>query len=240
MGAILLIEDDDPISALLRDHLHRRGHQVTLLREGEAALAHVRELALGRASPPDLVVLDVMLPHRDGLEVCAALRSCPLRRQPIVLLLTAKSSEEDAIAGFAAGADDYVRKPFSVGELVVRIDALLALAARWARAAERCPVTLVCRSGLRIDLAARTVDVGGAPVALTPKEHDLLVFLASKAGVAVERQQLLFEVWGYSHTGYARTVDWHVARLRRKLDALGVAPDPIVTVHGFGYRFEAS
>ena len=233
MARILIVEDEAPIAALLSDHLARRGHEVTVIGDGDEAAAH-----LGLESPrdkptPDLVVLDVMLPGRTGLSLCSAVRAAPLPRQPVVLVLTARRNEEDAVAGFEAGADDYVRKPFGVAELVRRIDALLGLASRTALASP------ARGGGLRIDDAARTVHVGDAEVRLTPKEHDLLAHLATRPGVVLDRERLLLEVWGYSHVGYARTVDSHVTRIRKKLEAAGLAEDPIATVHGVGYRFEA-
>jgi DNA-binding response OmpR family regulator len=151
----------------------------------------------------------------------------------VILMLTARSGEEDAVAGFEAGADDYVRKPFGVAELVRRVDALLALASR-TRAVE--PAISV--GTLRIDLASRAVTVSGSEVRLTPKELDLLVHLAQRPGRVIEREELLADVWGYRHAGYARTVDSHVTRIRKKLAAAGLARDPIATVHGVGYRFD--
>lgn len=231
MASILIVEDEAPIAGLLSDHLARRGHAVAVAADGDEALSR---LGLGTppeaAACPDLVVLDVMLPGRTGLEVCSALRRAPLERQPVVLMLTAKRNEEDAVAGFEAGADDYVRKPFGVAELVRRIDALLALATRTI-AAPRA-------TGLRIDTRAHTVHVDTREVHLTPKEHDLLVHLASRRGEVLDRERLLLEVWGYSHAGYARTVDSHVTRIRKKLEAAGLGRDPITTVHGVGYRYE--
>lgn len=230
MASILIVEDEAPIAGLLSDHLTRRGHAVTVAADGEEALVQLGLGADPAPSPPELVVLDVMLPGRTGLDVCSALRRAPLPRQPVVLMLTAKRNEEDAVAGFEAGADDYVRKPFGVAELVRRIDALLALASRTPSAPRAI--------GLQIDTEARTVHVDHREVHLTPKEHDLLVHLASHRGVVLDRERLLLEVWGYSHAGYARTVDSHVTRIRKKLEAAGLGRDPIATVHGIGYRFE--
>jgi DNA-binding response OmpR family regulator len=234
MASILLVEDEAPIAALIADHLTRRGHAVTSLDDGERALEWLGvATASAREAPPDLVVLDVMLPRRSGLEVCAWLRRAPLPRQPIVLMLTAKRTDEEAIDGFDAGADDYVRKPFSIGELVRRIDALLALASGRPRE------PAVVASSLHIDPASRRARVGDVDLQLTPKEFELLAHLAARPGIALRREALLLEVWGYAHSGYARTVDSHVRRLRRKLAEAGCARDPIATVHGFGYRFEA-
>jgi DNA-binding response OmpR family regulator len=232
MASILVVDDEAPIASLLADHLTRRGHSVRIESNGDQTLdALGLTVTSGTVSLPDLVVLDVMLPGASGLEVCAALRRAEVPRQPVVLMLTAKRDEADAVAGFEAGADDYVRKPFGVAELVRRIEALLALAARAPSSSPRA-------RGLRIDTRARTVHVDEREVHLTPKEHDLLVHLASHRGLVLDRETLLVEVWGYSHAGYARTVDSHVTRVRKKLEAAGLGRDPITTVHGVGYRFE--
>lgn len=232
MANILLVEDEASIADLVADHLGLRGHDVTALYDGEQAFS---KLGLGNDKPtidcPDLLILDVMLPGRTGLSICEAVRRAPLLKQPVVLMLTAKRTEEDAIAGFEAGADDYVRKPFGVVELVRRIEALLALSARVS------PSPVVGKSVL-IETAARTVHVGRTKVRLTPKEYDLLAYLAAHAREVLDRERLLIEVWGYAHAGYARTVDSHVTRVRKKLEAAGLEIDPITTVHGVGYRYE--
>lgn len=233
MANILIVEDEAPIADLVADHLTLRGHDVTKISDGDRAFEW---LGLGAGDPstesPDLVVLDVMLPGRDGLTLCEALRRAPLQKQPVVLMLTAKRNEEDAVAGFEAGADDYVRKPFGVVELVRRIDALLALSLR----AIPTPTNQV--RGVRIDGEARNVYVGPVKVRLTPKEYDLLAHLAAHPGIVLDRERLLVDVWGYAHAGYARTVDSHVTRIRKKLEAAGLETDPITTVHGIGYRYE--
>lgn len=233
MANILVVEDEAPIADLVADHLVRRGHEVTKIGDGERTLEW---LGLGplpsSAICPDLVVLDVMLPGRTGIAVCEALRRAPLVKQPVVLMLTAKRNEEDAIAGFEAGADDYVRKPFGIVELVRRIEALLALSNRTSLPPHKPG------QALRIDAEARTVHVGLSKVRFTPKEYDLLVHLAAYPGKVLDREKLLIDVWGYSHAGYARTVDSHVTRIRKKLEAAGLESDPITTVHGIGYRYE--
>lgn len=233
MANILIVEDDAPIADLITDHLTRRGHDVTRISDGDRAFEW---LGLGAAPPsaacPDLLVLDVMLPGRTGIELCEALRREPLVTQPVILMLTAKRNEEDAIAGFEAGADDYVRKPFGVIELVRRIDALLALSLRAS------PIPAASGRGVRIDADARTVYVGNNKVRLTPKEYDLLVHLAAHCGKVLDRERLLIDVWGYAHAGYGRTVDSHVTRIRKKLESAGLDTDPITTVHGVGYRYE--
>lgn len=228
VARLLIVEDDASIARLVQDHLARAGHDVTVSHDGEDALARAEQ------ARPDLVILDVMLPGRSGLEVCAALRRAP-PPQPVVLMLTARQSEEDAVAGFEAGADDYVRKPFGVTELVRRVEALLVLGRR-QRAAR---AQIVSIGTLAIDLGARTVSVGGKAVHLTPKELDLLAHLAQRPRVAIDRETLLADVWGYKHAGYARTVDSHVTRIRKKLAAAGLPGELIATIHGSGYRLDA-
>ena len=225
VASILIVEDDVAIATLVADHLTRSHHDVHVVHDGEAALASYYETRHA------LLVLDVMLPKKTGLEVCADIRASGAS-QPVVLMLTARGGEQDAVAGFEAGADDYVRKPFGVGELVRRVEALLALAARRSPA----PNTRVVMGELAIDQRAREVRVADAVVHLTPKELDLLIYLAAHPGVVLEREALLSEVWGYSHAGYARTVDSHVTRVRKKLAAAGLPGELIVTVHGVGYR----
>ena len=229
MASMLIVEDDVAIASLVRDHLVRAGHEVTIAYDGIEGLRHASERR------PALVILDVMLPGMSGIEVCAALRRLP-PPQPVILMLTARASEDDAVAGFEAGADDYVRKPFGVAELGRRIDALLSLATR-ARQQDGPRAIRVGR--LAIDLLARSVLVGEEAVRLTPKEFDLLAHFAQRSGLLLEREAILLEVWGYKHSGYARTVDSHVTRIRKKLTAAGLDLDLIATVHGVGYRFGA-
>jgi DNA-binding response OmpR family regulator len=221
---ILIVEDAAPIAELVADHLRDAGHQVSVATDGASAQEHLtRHL-------PALVVLDVMLPVRSGIEVCRWLRSRP-GPQPVVIMLTARREEKDALSGYDAGADDYVRKPFSILELVRRIDALLLLSAR------QPPPQVVLCGALRIDVAARKASVERAELELAPLEFDLLLYLVRSAGQVLERDLLLREVWGYEHAGYARTVDSHVTRIRRKLALAGLR-DVIRTVHGVGYCFE--
>lgn len=230
MASVLIVEDDGAIASLVRDHLVRAGHRVELAHDGDVALARAETMR------PDLVVLDVMLPGPSGLEVCATLRKRP-PPQPVVLMLTARQSEEDAVAGFEAGADDYVRKPFGVMELVRRVEALLVLGRRHAARSKEATRWRI--GALAIDLTARTVSVSGRAVHLTPKELDLLAHLASHPRSAIDRETLLGEVWGYKHAGYARTVDSHVTRIRKKLAAAGIEGELITTIHGSGYRLDA-
>ena len=221
---ILIVEDAAPIAELVADHLHDRGHTVELVSDGLRASE-----VLARRTPA-LVVLDVMLPGRSGLEVCRMLRAQP-GPQPVVVMLTARRDEQNALDGYDAGADDYVRKPFSVRELVRRVECLLALR-------EHAPASQLLALGpLSIDVTARRARVGEEALVLSPLEFDLLFRLARSAGEVLERDVLLRDVWGYEHAGYARTVDSHVTRVRKKLAQAGIQ-EAIRTVHGVGYCLE--
>jgi phosphate regulon transcriptional regulator PhoB len=222
---VLIVEDEPDIRDLLVFHLEREGYQVTKCRSGEEAVR------LAQAAPPDLLLLDVMLPEMDGLEVCRRLRRDPHTQAIPIVMLTARGDEMDRVLGLELGADDYVVKPFSPRELVARIRAVL-------RRARPSPGTApVAVGGLTIDAAAHTVTVGGVPVALTRREFDLLRALIEARGRVLSREFLLDHVWGYTAAGEieSRTVDVHVRRLRQKL---GVEGQRIGTVTGVGYRLE--
>jgi DNA-binding response OmpR family regulator len=180
---------------------------------------------------PDLVVLDLMLPGMDGLEVC---RQIQRDRWVPVLMLTARTEEADKVAGFAVGADDYLTKPFSLRELVVRVRAILRRMERIGAIPADEPID---RAGLAIDQARRTVAVDGTDIQLTPLEFEILLTLARTPGVVFTREQLMDKVWGYRDYAGGRVVDSHVARIRRKLDEDGAEPRFIRTVHGVGYAF---
>jgi DNA-binding response OmpR family regulator len=227
MALILVLEDDVPIAELLRDHLLREGHTVELCHDGALGLAQIQARAF------DLVVLDLMLPGKGGLEVCRELRRMP-GAQPVVLMLTARAQEEDLCLGYDVGADDYVKKPFSVRELLLRVVALLRLRGRSLES----KVRTLDAGRLAVDLAARRVHAGSEEVRLTPMEYALLLHLLQRPGEVVPRERLLAEVWGYSHSGYLRTVDTHVTRVRKKLVAAGADADMLRTVFGVGYAFE--
>ncbi|HEU4425771.1 MAG TPA: response regulator transcription factor [Pilimelia sp.] len=226
MGQRVLVVDDDPtVSDVVRRYLERAGLDVTLAADGPAALAaFMRE-------PPDLVVLDLMLPGIDGLEVCRRLRE----RAPDVpiVMLTALGEEADRVVGLETGADDYVTKPFSPRELVLRVQSVLRRTVRVAPA----PETLV-DGDLVVDTARRVASLRGAELALTVREFDLLAFLLRNPGRAYSRAQLLEAVWGWTF-GDQSTVTVHVRRLREKVEADPAAPRRIVTVWGVGYRYEA-
>jgi len=222
---VLIVEDEPDIRDLLVFHLEREGYQVTQCRSGAEALR------VARATPPDLVLLDLMLPEMDGLEVCRRLRQEPATQALPIVMLTARGDEVDRVLGLELGADDYVVKPFSPRELVARIRAVL----RRARPPAGTAPLVIGR--IAIDAAAHHVTVDGAAVSLTRKEFDLLRALAEARGRVLSREYLLDHVWGYTAAGEieSRTVDVHVRRLRQKL---GTEGQRIGTVTGVGYRFE--
>ena len=211
---ILLVEDDEAISAPLSRGLTREGYEVTLAVDGPAGLA------AGLAPAIDLVILDVGLPFLDGLEVCRRLRAARPKLQ--ILLLTARSEEVHAVDGLDAGADDYIAKPFRLAELLARVRA----AARRAEPGE------LGAAGVRVDVGARRVFLHDREVAVSPKEFDLLARLITDAGQVVTREQLLRDVWQSTAPGPNRTLDQHVSWLRSKIGA-----DLITTVRGTGFRF---
>jgi two-component system, OmpR family, alkaline phosphatase synthesis response regulator PhoP len=219
----LIIEDDSDIAESVRYNLESEGFVAIVASTGEQGL----DLALNSPSPPMVIVLDLMLPGMSGMELCRRLRrETPTHRVPIIML-TAKTSEADRIAGLDLGADDYIAKPFSVRELMARVRAVL-------RRAEEETSERYDDGRLAIDFAEVQASCGGANVKLTNKEFLLLATLARKRGRVITRQQLLDRVWGYSYYGDARTLDVHIRRLRQKLGACG---NCIETLVGVGYRF---
>jgi two-component system response regulator ResD len=227
---ILVVDDDATVTEVLTRYLQREGFAVDAAADGDMALARAA------AAPPDLVVLDLMLPGIDGLEVCRRLR----QRAPLpIVMLTARGDEGDRIAGLELGADDYVVKPFSPRELTARLKAVLR------RSQGRSPLSAsppsldgVVRAGdLNIDPAARQVHVCGREVALTAREFELLAFLARHPRRAFRREELFEQVWGWTY-GDTATVTVHVRRLREKVEVDPAAPVHIVTVWGVGYRFD--
>ncbi len=216
-GTALLVEDEDSIASLVRSYLERDGFTVVRATHGVAAIEE-----LGRR-PVRVVLLDVGLPDMDGFDVCTHIRSAS--RVPI-LMLTARDEEPDRIAGLEVGADDYVTKPFSPRELLARVKAVLRRAEAWSEEPELAWADVLLRPEARVTLVA------GEPVELTGKEFDLLAFMLSHPDSAVSREQLLDRVWGLTYPGGTRTVDVHVATLRRKLGR----PELIRTVRGVGYK----
>jgi DNA-binding response OmpR family regulator len=226
MPRILIVEDDPDIAELLAHYLQRAGHTVDRLSSGEAVLPRVR------SAPPDLMILDLMLPGLDGLEVCRRLRATHPNLP--VLMLTARNEAEDRIAGLEVGADDYVAKPFSPRELVLRVDSVL-------RRSERpSPQRAVHRvGGLTVDTAARRAVRDGRELALTVREMDLLMFLLAHPDRAFRRDELMREVWGWTF-GDQSTVTVHVRRLREKIEHDPNHPQLIQTVWGVGYRLQSA
>jgi len=218
---ILVIEDNANLAFGLRTNLEVDGYAVEVAATGEEGLA------LARGNAPALVILDLMLPGMSGLDVLRALRADGLTMP--VLVLTARGEEGDKVRGLKLGADDYVTKPFGVLELLARVEALL----RRATTAPPPPTTV---GDLRIDLAARTVERAGTAVDLAPKEFDLLAALVRRRGTAVSREELLRLVWGYDADVVSRTVDTHMAAVRRKLEPDPASPRYLLTVRKFGYR----
>lgn len=224
---ILVVEDNVDLARLVSLHLRDLGCQVESVDDGAKALARAR------AGDIDLIVLDLMLPGMDGLELCRQLRG--ERSYTPILMLTAKSSELDRVVGLEVGADDYLTKPFSVRELLARVKAIFRRME--AIAGELAPGRPLRFDGLHVDPDRREVRLEGRPVDLTAKEFDLLVQFASHPGRVYTRSQLLDLVWGYSHSGYEHTVNSHINRLRRKLEEETTQPRYILTVWGVGYKF---
>jgi phosphate regulon transcriptional regulator PhoB len=224
---VLVVEDEPDIRDLIVLHLSRDGFRCRTASNGADALTEVR------TAPPDLVVLDLMLPGLGGLEVCRRLRAEPATASLPIIMLTAKADEVDRVVGLELGADDYVVKPFSPKELVARVRAVL----RRARGAAGSGAAVLRAGGLALDPSRHLVTVDERPVTLTPKEFDLLQALLESAGRVLSREQLLSRVWGYTHAEEieSRTVDVHVRRLRAKLGDDGRR---IATVTGVGYRLE--
>jgi DNA-binding response OmpR family regulator len=227
-STILLVDDEDAVQKLLAYPLERDGFRVVQARDGEEALARFAEQHV------DLVVLDLMLPKLDGLEVCKRLRASS--SVPIIML-TARDDELDKVLGLELGADDYITKPFSIREFRSRVRALLRRAAIPASAAGN--EETIERDGLRIDVARRDVEVSGRPVQLTYVEFELLRTLATNPGRVYSRELLLQALWGGSDYREPRTIDVHVRHLREKLEQDPSEPQFILTVRGVGYRFRS-
>ena len=222
MATVQIVEDSPDIAELIRHYLKRAGYETTVSGSGRDALTKARQAA------PDLVVLDIMLPDLDGLQVCQALRNDPSTSKVPILMLTAKGEEADRVRGLELGADDYVTKPFSPKELVARVGALLR---RAGRAQE--PVSSLRFGPLVVHLDRHEVRVGDDEIKLTAKEFLLLQYLLEHRGRVLSRDRLLTDVWGYQYTGGTRTVDVHVRRIREKIPLLVTS---LETVKQFGYK----
>jgi len=225
---ILVVEDDLDIGRLLEMHLTDLAYVVEIAKTGVEGLQYVLSKRY------DLIILDVMLPDIDGLEICRQIRSLPSYTP--ILMLTAKSSEIDRVLGLEVGADDYLTKPFSVRELLARVKALFRRSEAFRDKTQDLQKTIRAE-GLYIDVEKRKVTVGGSPRDLTAKEFDLLLQFALHPGRVYTRTQLLDAVWGYGHDGYEHTVNSHINRLRAKIEKDSAKPDFILTVWGVGYKF---
>ena len=222
---ILVVEDEEAIAQAIEARLRSEGYDVVVAPDGPAALAQVDR------ARPDLVVLDLMLPGIDGLEVCSRIQAAGWVP---VIMVTARAEEADKVAGLGVGADDYITKPFSMRELAARVAAIFRRIERIQAAGDSAPIV---RGDLRVDPARRRVFAGGDEIQLTPIEFEILRTLAERPGLVLERDRLMDLVWGYTdHTG-GRVVDSHVARVRKKIGDDVAAPRYIRTVHGVGYAF---
>jgi two-component system OmpR family response regulator len=224
----MLVEDDANLLAALAYNLGREGYEVTTAADGEQAIE------MARRQKPDLIILDLMLPRMSGLEVCRILRG---EMTVPILMLTAKAEEADKVIGLELGADDYMTKPFSVRELQARVHAIL----RRSEMQEAVPVEgepALKIDEIEIDPARHLATRRGDPLGLTPKEFDLLAFLAKNKGFVFSREQLLEKVWGYDYPGDTRTIDVHIRWLRRKIEPDPQRPRHLITIRGIGYKLE--
>ncbi len=229
-GTVLVVEDEENILEALRYNLEREGYIVYTASDGEDGLN------LARSSQPDLVILDVMLPKMNGFEICRILR----REMDVpIIMLTARGEEVDRIVGLELGADDYVAKPFSMREFMVRVRNMLRRVKLSSQAQLGLPDGDVLVAGdLEMDLASHIVRRGGATVDMKPREYDLLALLVKNSGRVFSRDQLLQQLWSQDYYGDSRTVDVHVRWLREKIEKNPSKPERIVTVRGVGYRFD--
>ncbi len=228
MANVLVVDDEEPILELLKFNLEKEGYKVSSAKNGAEALASLQK------EIPDLVVLDVMLPGMDGLEVCRQMRQYAKFSDIPVIMLTAKGEEIDKIVGLELGADDYMTKPFSPRELIARIKARL----RRVKNHEHDEAEKLISGNLRIDLQRFKVVVDGREVECTPKEFELLKLLAAHPGRVFSREDLLTKIWGYEYLGDTRTVDVHIRHLRQKIENDPSNPEHIETLRGIGYRYK--
>jgi two-component system, OmpR family, response regulator len=225
---VLVVEDDPNLLKTLAYNLRREGYEAVTAADGEQALE------MARREKPALVILDIMLPRMSGLEVCRILR----REMTVpILMLTARAEETDKIIGLELGADDYMTKPFSIRELLARVRAMLRRA-DMTGAAPAGSETALKIDEIEIDPARHLATRRGEPLDLTPKEFELLAFLARNKGFVFSREQLLEKVWGYDYAGDTRTIDVHVRWLRQKIEADPQRPRLLITIRGIGYKLE--
>jgi two-component system, OmpR family, response regulator len=225
---VLVVEDDPNLLETLGYNFRKEGYRVVTSSDGEQAVAAARQ------EKPDIIILDIMLPRMNGFEVCRIIRK---EMTVPILMLTAKADETDKIVGLEIGADDYMTKPFSIKELLARVRAML----RRSRMGETTPAnetTPIKIGNLEIDTARHRASISGTALELSPKEFDLLAFLAKNKGLVFSREQLLEKVWGYDYAGDSRTVDVHIRWLRQKIETDPAHPGYLLTVRGTGYKVE--
>jgi DNA-binding response OmpR family regulator len=223
MPKILIVDDEVDMARGLQFNLEARGFSVVVARDGDEGY----RVAL--AEHPDLVLLDVMLPRRTGYDVCRALRET--KPALPILMLTARGQEDEVVLGLKLGADDYVKKPFSVAELMARIETLLRRATAAAARPDRAAI-----GGTVVDFVRNVATRGDRPIDLTPKEFEMLRYFVAHRGAVVSREALLNAVWGYESMPNTRTVDAHIVKLRQKIEADPHAPQYLLTMHGIGYK----
>ena len=228
MYHILVVDDESRIRAIIRKYAEFEGHRVTEATDGMDAVYKCREMTF------DMIIMDIMMPELDGFSACREIRK--ITETPIIML-SARGEEYDKINGFELGVDDYVVKPFSPKELMLRIEAVLKRVSRNVESAQRHQNQIVelDGGGLRADLTARIVYIDGVRVDMSPKEYDLFFYMLENRNIALSREKLISEVWGYDFFGDARTLDTHIKLLRK---SLGKYSGYIVTLRGMGYRFE--
>jgi two-component system OmpR family response regulator len=225
---VLVVEDDPNLLETLKYNLQRESYGIVTATDGEQAIA------IARRERPDIIILDIMLPKMSGFEVCRILRK---EMTMPILMLTAKADETDKIVGLEIGADDYMTKPFSMRELLARVRAMLRRTkmTEVSTAVEKASLKI---GNLEVNIARHRASLAGAVLELSPKEFDLLAFLAKNKGLVFSREQLLEKVWGYDYTGDSRTVDVHIRWLRKKIETDPTHPKYFVTVRGTGYKLE--
>ncbi|MGI6751487.1 MAG: response regulator transcription factor [Anaerovoracaceae bacterium] len=224
MARLLIVDDEQKIREVIREYAEFNGYQVKEASDGMTAVNLCKE------DDFDLIIMDIMMPRLDGFSACKEIRK--IKDIPFIML-SARGEEYDKLFGFELGIDDYVVKPFSPKELIARVNAVLT---RRKVSNSECPATLVF-DGLKINMAARTVTIEGEKIELTPKEYELLFYLVQNKNLALSREKLLSDVWGYDSFGDDRTIDTHIKNLR---NSLGPYRDYIVTLRGVGYKFETS
>ena len=228
MYHILVVDDEARIRSIIRKYAEFEGHSVTEAGDGMEAVRLCRKESF------DIIILDIMMPELDGFSACREIRKTS--HTPIIML-SARGEEYDKINGFESGADDYVVKPFSPRELLLRVEAVMKRTKRAALESEQSNQVLEFdNGGLRVDLTARIVYVDGVRVEMSPKEYELFFYMLINKNIALSREKLISEVWGYDFYGDARTLDTHIKLLRK---SLGRYSDCIVTLRGVGYRFES-